>query len=75
MQLIESGESRGKQRPGGKKNEKKRDTSPEPQGFLKCGKCALFCLFILLQRAQFPGSIGVKHTQFGTDLSPLISLA
>lgn len=64
MQLTKSGESGGM---GGWEGagggvRKKRDPPAEPQGTPKCGKCAL-CLFILLQRARFPGSVGVKHTR------------
>lgn len=78
MQLIESGESRGKERLGGKRTKRKKRgsvQSPEPQGLPSCGKMCARRLFILLRRAQFPGSAGVKHTRFGADLSPLISLA
>lgn len=48
---------------------------PRASGILELWKMCSRHLFILLQRAQFPGSVGVKHTPFGADLSPLISLA
>lgn len=48
---------------------------PRASGILELWKMYACRLFIFLQRAQFPGSVGVKHTSFGTDLSPLIGLA
>jgi len=52
---------------------RKRGIRPVPRalGIPELWKMCARRLFIFLQRAQFPGSVGVKHTQFGTDLSPL----
>lgn len=78
MQLIDSGESGGGcdtvSRRGGVVGGEEGYIS-RASGIPELWKKCTHCLFILLQRAQFPGSIRVKHTQFGTDLSPLIRLA
>ena len=62
----------------GRKMKRKRGIRPVPGAFRDSRAVEKLCarrLFIPLQRARFPGSAGVKHTQFGADLSPLISLA
>ena len=79
MQLVGSGESRRKEREREKKNEeKKRNTSspPEPSGIPGLWKnCALVVFSSSSREHSFQEAQGVKHTQFGADLSPLISLA
>lgn len=61
MQLTKSGESVGKR--GGGEGEEKEGSARRASGNPEVWKMCTLCLFILLQRAQFPGSVGVKHTR------------